>query len=209
MKRLLGFTVRENEYWNVLTHGLGLILFVIATSLLAILTPWSDWGLDKLGLLLFFFGLLFVYTMSTLYHYAKLPYNKQRLRVLDHIAIYFLIGGSYSAYLLKYYAVPEGKWFLVLHWLIILIGTLFKLKYTGKYEFVSTALYLLLGWMILPIITNVIKAMPSVTFYWILAGGIAYSVGVYFYINEKRPINHAIWHCFVLLGSGCHFIGLV
>lgn len=209
MKKVFGLSVLADEYWNVITHGIGLLLVIPGAAFLLLRNDWSSLGWVDLGLSLFCFGLLAVYTASTCYHLAIDEDKKQVWRIIDHIAIYFLIGGSYSAYILKYFAGSEGLGFLAIHWIIIGFGVVFKVFYTGKFEFVSTALYLLLGWMVLTIISPLLAAMPASSFYWILAGGISYSIGVVFYLRTKQVINHAIWHVFVLLGSGCHYLGLV
>lgn len=200
--------ISKYERNNALTHGLGIVLSLVGIPFLLYLALKKAEVSVIVGTASFCIGLLAVFISSTAYHLASEQKLKFLLRKVDHIAIYFLIGGSYTAYILYYLNENGGLIFLLVHWSIIALGIIFKLFYTGKYEIVSTLLYLFLGWMVLPIIKPLTENMSDVVFNLVLAGGIAYSVGVIFYVWEKYEINHAIWHIFVLLGSGFHFYGL-
>jgi len=195
-----------DEKANVLTHGAGLVISVIVTALLAILLPVSIkfWGLTIFGS-----GLITMFFCSTFYHLANREIRKNRWRILDHISIFILIGCSYTAFILIYFNTPEGIQFLKVHWIIILSGILFKLVFKTKYEIVSLALYLFLGWMVVWLIDDLLVNMPTKVFYWLIAGGLAYTVGVYFYVRTKLAWHHAIWHIFVILGGTGHYIALL
>jgi len=196
------------EILNVSTHGFGLLIFLIGIPLLCIKYQLVGWTwYDALGIGAFGLGLILVYTSSTGYHYSS-GTCKVKWRVFDHIAILFLIGGSYTAYLLKYYNVPEGITLLVIQWSLILLGVIFKLFFTGRYNLLSTLLYVALGWMVVPILGPLSKAVPTTISPWIIAGGLSYSIGVGFYLWESFRYSHPIWHVFVLGGSLSHFLGL-
>lgn len=198
----------KDEMLNVLTHGLGLLIFAIGVPLLFLKHFTLAWTkFDIIGIGAFSLGLLLVYTSSTGYHYVT-GSLKVKWRVFDHIAIYFLIGGSYTAYLLKYYNVPDGINLLIVQWALIFLGVIFKLFFTGKMNILSTVLYVALGWMVIPIIGPLSMSVPSEVIPWIVSGGISYSLGVGFYLWESYRYSHPIWHVFVLGGSLCHFFGL-
>lgn len=198
----------SEEILNVITHGIGALFSIIAVPVLL----WgygyldSDWT-DLLGVSMFCIGLLMVYCASTGYHFT-LGMLKAKWRVFDHIAIFFLIGGTYTAYLLKYIEGSSAITFLLTQWAIIIIGILLKLFYTGKFEVVSTLLYVLLGWMAVLIIEPLRTSIPKEVISWLIAGGLSYSIGVVFYLFDHYKYAHTVWHVFVLGGSTFHFIGL-
>ena len=194
-----------NEKVNVLTHGAGLLLSVLLCPFLLFS---ENLTAQFLGLCVFTFGLIFMFFSSTFYHLANKDVRKNRWRVVDHISIFFLIGGTYTPFILYYFNTREGYIFLAIHWLIIAGGVLFKLIFKTKYEIVSLALYLVLGWMVLFIYDDISKNMSDAVKFWLMAGGLSYTVGVFFYVKTKIQWNHAIWHVFVMLGSAGHFIAL-
>ena len=197
-----------HELANVITHALGLTLSIIFAPILIWKVGVAGSTEATLGALIFGIGLLAVYCSSTLYHASKHPKRRACFRMLDHIAIFILIGGSYTAYILKFYNEPAGYFFIAAQWLLILLGVILKVRYTGKFEFVSLTLYLFIGWMVVFIYDPVITTMDSRTLFWLIVGGLSYTVGVLFYVLERLPYNHAIWHLFVLGGSAGHFISL-
>jgi len=193
---------------NAITHGIGILLSIIGIPFLMIAAMTLKSLPIEIGAIVFSFGLLAVFVSSTSYHLVSQAEWKKRLRKIDHIAIYFLIGGTYTAYILFYLNEGLGYWFLGIHWFLILVGVVFKLFFTGRFELLSTLFYLVLGWMVLPIIKPLLEVMPTEVMSYVIAGGVFYSVGVIFYIWEKYEVNHAIWHLFVLAGAGAHFVGL-
>ncbi len=196
----------EEEKANAFTHGLGLF-FVICLYPLLVKKAYLGSLSSIIGIIMFFFGSVFMYMASTVYHLAKEPVKKAKLRVVDHISIFFLIGGTYSAVVQKYVPIETTIWFMSLMWGIIAIGSILKLFFTGKYQWVSVMLYLFLGWMAV-FIARPLSKMPQEVFWWILAGGLAYTFGVIFYKNQKLKYSHAIWHIFVLAGTFFHFIAI-
>ncbi|MBK7637727.1 MAG: hemolysin III family protein [Saprospiraceae bacterium] len=195
-----------NEKVNVITHGTGLLLSVLLCPLLLFS---ENLSLQFLGLCVFTFGLIFMFFSSTFYHLANKDVRKNRWRVVDHISIFFLIGGTYTPFILFYYNTKEGLAFLLLHWMIIAGGVLFKLIFKTKYEIISLVLYLVLGWMILFIYDEISKNMTDAVKFCLMAGGLSYTIGVFFYVKTSIQWNHAIWHILVILGGAGHFIALL
>lgn len=198
-----------DEELNVLTSGLGFLLSLIGIPVLLLRYSYVDSNPKTLlGVGAFSLGLLMVYYSSTSYHYFT-GQLKAKWRVFDHISIFFLIGGTYTAYILKYLGDSStGINFLLVHWSIIAFGVIFKLFFTGRFEAFSVFLYLVLGWMVLYIITPARAVLPDDVGHWLIAGGLSYSIGVGFYLAERYKYAHPIWHLFVLGGSTFHFIGL-
>ena len=196
---------REEEFWNWVTHGLGIVLTLIGIPFLFIyntdLTPYST-----LSLLFLSGGLLFVYCSSTAYHYIESNNLKEKLRVLDHISIYYLITGSYAPVcfitLNDYSGLPI--FFTVLG--LSILGTIFKIFSVDRYNKFSLMLYIILGWLIVVDIDTLFSLLDSEAKNLLIAGGIFYSIGVLFYLLEKIKYNHAIWHIFVMLGSISHYL---
>jgi hemolysin III len=195
-----------DEKINVITHGFGLILALILSPILLFSEAVSD---RFLGLCIFVFGMVFMFFSSTFYHLANKEIRKNKWRLIDHISIFFLIGGTYTPFILFYYNTPEGLRFLMLHWIIIAFGVCFKLIFKTRFEIVSLVLYLVLGWMVVFIYDEISINMSPWVKFWLFMGGISYTVGVYFYVRTKIQWNHAIWHIFVILGCIGHYIALI
>lgn len=198
----------EEEKANTLTHGLGVLVILLTYPMLFMKSYKGDSWITMIGLIMFAFGSIFMYSSSTLYHYAKDPVKKAKLRVVDHISIFFLIGGTYSAVVQRYVPEQTAVWFMAVMWGIILAGSILKIFFTGKYQWLSVMLYLFLGWMAVFIARPLNDNMSPLVFYWIAAGGLAYTFGVLFYKNQKLKYSHAIWHLFVLAGTAFHFIAI-
>ena len=196
---------REEEFWNWITHSIGVALTLIGIPFLFIvnthLTPYST-----LSLLLLSLGLLFVYSSSTFYHYVEAYKLKEKLRVLDHISIYWLITGSYAPVcfitLYDYSGIPI--FFAVLT--LSIIGTAFKIFSNNRFNQLSLVLYIVLGWLIVIDIQTLFSLINSNAKTLLIIGGLSYTIGVLFYLQEKMKYNHAIWHIFVLLGSLSHYL---
>ena len=196
---------KKEEFWNWSTHFAGIILSLIGIPFLVIyndnLTPYS-----LLSILFFSFGLLFVYCSSTIYHYIEEINLKEKLRVLDHISIYYLIAGSYAPVcfitLYEYSGVP----IFITVLLFSIAGTLFKVFSKNRYNKGSLFLYLFLGWLIAVDVQTLFSLISSNAKALLISGGMFYSIGVFFYSSEKIKYSHTIWHLFVLLGSICHYL---
>lgn len=202
--------LKKEEYWNVVTHGAGIVLSLIGLLFLIRLS-WDhndSWGF--LAAVSFGVSMLGVYSASTVYHIAK--YKKHRLqkffRTLDHIAIFYLIAGTYTPFLILILGDGNGKLIMTIIWSIAVLGTLYKLTLGQRFPKFSLLLYISMGWLIIFDIRAFNNLTPWHILTLILSGGAAYTIGTYFYAREKMRYNHVIWHLFVLAGSALHFLAV-
>jgi hemolysin III len=194
----------KEEFWNSLTHFTGIILTLTGVPFL--ITQNSDLTkLELFSLLFFQFGLLFMYTSSTLYHYVQNIRIKKALRVIDHISIYYLIAGSYAPVCLITLRDHSGIEIFLIVISLMLLGTLFKIFFTGKFEKFSLYLYLLMGWLIVIKIDELINLINFRGLLLVIASGLLYTIGTYFYSSKTIKYSHSIWHLFVLGGSVTHY----
>ena len=194
----------EEEFWNWTTHFAGVILTIIGIPFLVFFNDDST-TLNTLSIIFFSFGLLLVYCSSTLYHYVTETNLKERLRIFDHVSIYYLITGSYAPVcLITLYDYSGLKIFFTVL-ILSIIGTLFKIFNKNRYEKFSILLYLFLGWLIVFDIQTLFNLIDVNGKSLVILGGVFYTVGVFFYLSESIKNNHAIWHIFVLLGSMSHY----
>lgn len=199
----------NEEKANYITHGFGVLFALITIPILIVSalnksTYSTVWGVSVYG-----FGMLMVYTASTVYHAVKQNTNTKRiLRIWDHIGIFVMIGGSYTPLVIKYTPAKTATIFLSVMWSVIVLGSLLKIFFTGKYTLLEVAIYLALGWMAVFIIKPLIANVPPQIFIYILASGIFYSIGVVFYLWKKLNYHHAVWHLFVLAGTLAHFFAV-
>ena len=194
---------REEEFWNALTHFIGLIGSIIGMCYL--LYTNNELPTQSLsGVLFFGFGLVSVYLSSTLYHYVSEPVLKEKLRIFDHISIYYLIAGSYAPVCLITLLDKSGIYIFIAVCIIAIFGTIFKLFYTGKFEKLSLGLYLLMGWLVVIDIKTLFEVLEFNAIILLALSGISYTLGTIFYSTEKK-YAHTIWHLFVIAGSSFHF----
>jgi len=195
---------KREEFWNTLTHFIGIVLSLVGLPLLIFAN--NNLSSFSLASILFFeFGLLFVYISSTLYHYVENVELKKKLRTLDHISIFYLIAGSYAPICLITLYNDSGIGVFVAVLAIMFIGTFFKLFYTGKHEKFSLFLYLAMGWLIIFKINTLIDLIEFNGLALIVTSGLLYTFGTLFYSSKTIKYSHAIWHLFVLGGSATHF----
>lgn len=196
---------KREEFYNVITHLPGIVLAIAAFIILLLgdqgKSPYSVWAIT-----LYSISLFFLYLASTLYHAVSHVRWKNMLRKLDHIGIYLLIAGTYTPVTLISLVNRNGWLLFWIVWGIALLGTLLKMYFTGKYEKLSLWLYLAMGWLIIFDVRDVIELQSSLGLLLLGVGGLLYTLGTVFYVLEKIPYNHAIWHCFVLGGSVSHFL---
>ena len=206
MKHSLSTTLKNEEFWNVVTHGIGILASIGALIYMVNLGNASKYEYATLGVAVFGLSLILTYAASTFYHlYTFIKGERSlKLRIFDHITIYYLIVGSYSPFLLI--AMPEENgWFLFkLACFMAILGTFYKLIFFGTSELLSIALYVAMGWLILLDYQTLVDNSPAELIYFLKAGGVAYMVGIIFYANEKIFYNHVVWHLFVMLGSALH-----
>ena len=199
-------THRE-EIASLITHAAG-ILFSI-TALVVMLIHSFGSLIESISAAVFGMSLVVLYTSSTLYHISTTHRWKSRFQTLDHICIYLLIAGSYTPFTLIPLKGPWGWSLFAAVWTMAIGGVLMKTLWKGKKDhWFSTALYLLMGWLILLAIRPLWISLPTAGFVWLVAGGLAYTLGVIFFVWHRLPYNHAIWHLFVLTGSICHVLAV-
>jgi hemolysin III len=200
---------RLEEAANILTHGIGVLAALTAAATLIPLAAIRGSASQVVGTSVFAATLVALYSASTAYHAARTPRWKARLKVMDHAAIYLLIAGTYTPFTL---GALRGGWGWSLFgviWGLAAVGVVFKLFTTGRFRAVSTLLYVAMGWLILVAVGPLVRQLTSTTLAWLLAGGLAYTVGTVFYLARRLPFGHAIWHLFVLAGSLCHAVAVV
>ncbi|AER55642.1 PAQR family membrane homeostasis protein TrhA [Pseudoxanthomonas spadix] len=198
----------RDEIASALTHGLGAIAALAGGAVLITLAALYGDGWQLGTAIVFSVTLLLLYVASTLYHAIQHPMAKARLQVFDHCAIYLLIAGTYTPILLIGLRGPWGWGMFAAVWTIALFGVVFKLFFTGRFRLLSTGLYLAMGWLVVVAIEPLLKSVDAFTLGWLLAGGIFYTLGTYFYQRDSVRYFHAIWHLFVLAGSVCHFVAV-
>ncbi len=196
------------EIVNATTHGMGIVFTVLAAPYLLEKASNTGYLTAYWAVLIFIFGMLAVYISSTLYHAVQMPNIKNRLHICDHVSIYFLIGGTYVPIIQHYIDPQTGTIFLIMQWVIILIGSVLKLFFMGKYEKASLFVYIFLGWSLVFLIKPCLDIMSFEVFKWILIGGLSYTTGVIFYRMDQYKYAHAVWHLFVLGGTIAHYVAI-
>ena len=195
----------KKEIANAITHGIGFITFATLIPILFVKASHYDVNYRIVGLIFFAIGLVAVYASSTIYHAIMNERAKYILRVADHISIYYLIAGTYTALLMQTIPFQKIMWFIIVLWSIVIIGTVKKIFLTGKYDTLSTILYVFMGCMGLFEIRTIMQYTPSIALLFMLLGGLCYLLGVIFYAWKRYTYHHAVWHMFVLAGSIMHF----
>jgi len=196
------------EKLNVISHGFGLVLGIIVFPFLVIKSLSFDGFWKPISFIIYGLSLIILYAASTFYHAAKKPKRRRQLNIFDHAAIYVLIAGSYSPFCLVALNSSLGWYMFIFVWIFALTGIILKLFFTGRFDKLSTAMYLLMGWQVLFFIKPLMKNLTTEGLKFLIAGGIFYSVGAVLYSIKRMPYNHAIFHVFVLLGSLSHFIAI-
>ena len=196
---------RNEENLNCLTHFIGVILTVLATPLLFYYDN-KFTSLSTISIILFSFGLFLVYSSSSAYHFVINSTLKKRLRILDHISIYYLILGSYAPVCLITLYEYSGNNIFIAVFTLSIIGTFKKLFFTGRFQFISVVLYLLMGWLIVFELKLLFELLDSKAELLLIIGGLSYTVGIIFYALDKIKYFHSIWHLFVLSGSISHYL---
>lgn len=198
----------RDEIASALTHGLGAVAALAGGAVLITLAAIHGDAWQLGASIVFGVSLLLLYLASTLYHAIQHPVVKGRLKVFDHCAIYVLIAGTYTPFTLIGLRGPWGWGLFIAIWTLALAGVVFKLFYTGRFKLLSTAIYIAMGWLVLVAIKPMLNSLDAWTLGWLLAGGLFYTLGTYFYHRESIRFSHAIWHLFVIGGSVCHFIAV-
>lgn len=197
------------ERANAITHGLGVVLGIVGLILLLIKANQFDAdSLTVASMAAYGSSIILLFLASTLYHSITTAKTKRLLKTLDHCAIYLLIAGSYTPFLLVSLRTPLAFGLMGVIWAIALVGIVMKIAFVYRFKRLSLVTYLAMGWLSLIVIYQLAKSVELGGLILLAVGGIIYSLGVIFYVAKRIPYNHAIWHLFVLAGCACHFFAI-
>jgi hemolysin III len=196
------------ERINIGSHATGFVLSVVALVLLVRHAAIYGNAWHVVSFSIFGVSLMVLYAASTVYHSAKNPRFRRKMRIVDHASIYILIAGTYTPFTLVTLHGVTGWVVFGVTWGMAVTGIILKLFYTGKYDSLSTVMYVFMGWIIVFAIKPLINNLASDGLFWLVAGGMAYTTGAILYSIKKIKFNHAIFHVFVLAGSFCHFVAV-
>jgi hemolysin III len=197
--------VCREELANTVTHGFGLLLSIAGAVALVAASVLHGTAWHIVSCSVYGFTLVLLYFSSTLYHAVSTPHLKQTFRLFDHSAVYLLIAGTYTPFTLVNLRGGWGWTLFGVVWVLTLGGITFKYVAPGRFPVLSTTIYVLMGWLVVLGIKPVLTFVPLHGFFWLLAGGLFYTVGVFFFASKRIPYSHAIWHLFALCGSICHY----
>ncbi len=196
------------EKINIYSHSLGLVVSIFALALLVVRASVHGTVWHIVSFTIFGVSLIVLYAASTFYHHSRKPESRARLRIFDHASIYILIAGTYTPYTLVTLHGAIGWVLFGVTWGFALTGIVLKIFFTGKYNLLSTLMYVFMGWGIIFAVKPLLENLSSDGLFWLIAGGISYTAGAVLYGIKKIKFNHAIFHIFVLVGSLCHFISI-
>ena len=197
------------EIANSITHGLGLCLSIVGVIFLLIYSVKNGDPWRIVSFIIYGTSLTILYLVSTIYHSLKHSRAKAIFRRLDHSAIYLLIAGTYTPIILISMRTTWVLYVLPIIWTMAIFGLYIKIFYIHRYERLSLAFYIFMGWFALIAVNPLYNSIPFESFIWIIVGGLSYTTGVIFYTWHRLSYNHAIWHVFVLVGSVSHYIGML
>jgi hemolysin III len=209
MPRRITSRISVEELANSITHGIGLALSIAGFVVLLVLAAMRGTAWQIVGCAVYGTTLVCVYTASTLYHGIPRPHFRRILKILDHSAIYLLIAGTYTPFLLVNLRGAWGWSLLGVVWGLAIAGIVFKVWFVDRFKVLSTAIYIAMGWLALIAVKPLFAAVPIAGFIWLVAGGFLYTVGVLFFAWKRVPYNHTIWHVFVMAGSICHYLAVL
>ncbi len=197
-------SLEKEEKFNTISHGIGALLAIVGMVLLIQennhKSEYATWGI-----VIYSLSLISMLSVSTIYHAVDNKVWKLRMRILDHINIYYLIAGTYTPVALITLINGNGWLIFFAVWGIASVGTILKLFFTGKFEIISLLLYLAMGWLIVFDFQNLVDNTSELGIQLLMLGGAFYTIGIIFYVVRRIPYNHFIWHLFVLAGAICHW----
>ncbi len=205
---------KGEEIFNSVTHGIGTIFSIAALTLLIVFSALYGNAWQVVSVSIYGASLIILYTMSTLYHAITNEKAKKVFQIFDHSSIYLLIAGTYTPFCLVILREDSYKGWLVfaIIWALAIFGIVMSSVFPRRFKVLNIASYIVMGWVIafaLPDMIRILSNLNSINcIYFLVAGGIFYTLGVIFYAIKKVPYFHSIWHIFVLLGSVCHFISI-
>ena len=207
-KTNIQFYSPTEEKLNIWSHAFGIFLSIIALVLLIIKAVQQHNIWMMISFPIFGVSLILLYLASTLYHASKEPQKRFKLKVFDHAAIYVLIAGSYTPFTLVSLNGETGWLIFSMVWVMAFTGIILKLFFTGRFKVVSTAMYVLMGWLIVFYFQDLTASLHEKGVFYLILGGVLYTIGAILYSIKKIKFNHAIFHFFVLAGSFCHFLSI-
>ena len=200
---------RKQEIVNALVHGAGVLFGLAGLPVLMSIANVHRNTPAIIGGGVYSFCFLLIFTVSTIYHFTSNPRVKKIFKIFDHIGIYFFIAGTYTPFLLVYMNNSFGMTLLITLWSLTVAGTLFKAWFTGRFEIISTAIYLAMGWIMVVGGRKFFDVLPHEVLVFIFAGAALYTIGVFFYLWDKYQYTHAVWHGFVLTAAICHYVAVL
>jgi hemolysin III len=207
-KRSRPYKVGE-EIANSVTHGIGAILSIVALTMMVVFAVQGQDGWALASVIIYGMALVFEYVMSTLYHSFPWPKTKHVFKILDHAGIYLLIAGTYTPFMLITLRDDGGWWLFVLIWGLAIAGIAVEAAWTYRPRWISAAVYVGIGWLAVFMIEPLLANLDTAGVVLLVAGGVAYTGGVAFYVLKKVPYMHMVWHLWVLLGSVLHFLAII
>ena len=207
-KTNIQFYSPTEEKLNIWSHAFGIFLSIIALVLLILKAVQQDNIWMMISFPIFGVSLILLYLASTLYHASQEPQKRFKLKVFDHAAIYVLIAGSYTPFTLVSLNGETGWLIFSMVWVMAFTGIILKLFFTGRFKIVSTAMYVLMGWLIIFYFQDLTAHLHEKGVFYLIFGGVLYTIGAILYSIKKIKFNHAIFHFFVLAGSFCHFLSI-
>ena len=199
---------QAEELLNILTHGIGLLMSLVALVVLVVYAVLEGTAWHVVSFAIYGSSLVVLYFASTIFHLSTNEKVRARLKVFDHASIFLLIAGTYTPFTLVTLRGPLGWSIFGVIWGLAIAGILLKLFYTGRFNVLSTILYVLMGWMIIFAIYPLAEVFSFNGLLWLVAGGISYTIGAIIFLFNNIPFNHTIFHVFVILGSLCHFVSV-
>jgi hemolysin III len=200
---------RKQEVVNGLLHGVGVLFGISGLPVLTGIATAHGNTAGIVGSGIYGFCFLLLFTCSTVYHLAQEPAIKRMFEIFDHISIYFLIAGTYTPFLLVYVNNSFGITLLSVLWGLTFIGIVFKIQFTGRFEMVSVLIYLAMGWIMVVGGRRFFEHLPVGVLTFIFIGAALYSLGIIFYVRDRRLYSHAVWHSFVLAAAICHYVAVL
>lgn len=200
---------RKQQIVNGLVHGIGIIFGIAGVPVLIAMAAAHGNTPGIIGAGIYGFCFLMLFTSSTVFHLAQEPAIRHIFKIFDHISIYFMIAGTYTPFLLVYMNNTFGITLLCILWGLTLAGVWFKVFFTGRFEIVSTLIYLAMGYIMVVGGRRFFADMPSTVVVLIWLGAGLNTIGVFFYLWDKYPYTHAVWHAIVLAAGICHYVAIL
>jgi len=201
--------ISAEELANAVTHGVGLVLSIAGLIVLIVLAAMRGTAWHIVSCAIYGTTLVCLYAASTLYHGIPSKRLKRALRIFDHCAIYLLVAGTYTPFLLVNLRGPWGWSLFGVVWGMALVGIILKFWFVDHFQILSTTVYLLMGWLAIIAVRPILLLVPVTGLVWLAVGGLLYTVGVVFFAWKRIPYHHVVWHVFVLGGSTCHYFAIL